>query len=116
MLGFAQAVALIPGVSRSGAMIVAGLFAQLPRQSVTSFTFMLAVPTMLSATLYDVLKSGIVFSDVVSTPFVVGFLAAFTVAFVSIRFILLLVNRYGFVPFAWYRIVLGVGIALFLYL
>ena len=116
MLGLAQTVALVPGVSRSGAMIVAGLFAKLPRQSVTSFTFMLAVPTMLSATTYDLLKSDFAFSDAFSLPFVVGFLAAFVVALISIRFILILVRRYGFVPFAWYRIVLGVCIGLFLYL
>lgn len=115
ILGLAQTLALVPGVSRSGAMIVTGLFAKLPRQAVTSFTFMLAVPTMLSATGYDVLKSDLAFNDILSISFIVGFLAAFVVAFVSIRFILLLVSRYGFVPFAWYRIALGLSISLFLY-
>lgn len=115
ILGLAQTFALIPGVSRSGAMIVTGLFSKLPRQAVTSFTFMLAVPTMLSATVYDVLKSDVVFSDIVSTPFVVGFLTAFIVALISIRLILFLVGRYGFKPFAWYRIGLGLCIALLVY-
>lgn len=115
ILGLVQTIALVPGVSRSGAMIVTGLFAKLPRQALTSFTFMLAVPTMLSATAYDVLKSDLIFGDIISLSFVVGFFTAFLVALISIRFVLVLVSRYGFVPFAWYRIILGLSIGLFLY-
>jgi len=115
MLGFIQTLAFVPGVSRSGAMIVAGLFAKLPRQALTSFTFMLAVPTMLSATAYDVLKSDLILSEIPSVSFVVGFFTAFLVALISIRFVLVLVSRYGFTPFAWYRIILGLCIGLFLY-
>lgn len=116
ILGCAQTIALVPGVSRSAAMIVTGLFARLPRQAVTSFTFILAVPTMFSATVYDVYKSHIPIESILSVSFMTGFITAFLVAFMSIRFMLFLVRTYTFVPFAWYRIFLGLLIALFVYL
>ncbi|MFZ2151984.1 MAG: undecaprenyl-diphosphate phosphatase [Minisyncoccia bacterium] len=116
ILGCAQTLALIPGVSRSAAMVVTGLFSGLPRQAVTSFTFILAVPTMFSATLYDVYKSGVAFSALITPSFIVGLVTAFAVALVSIRFMLFLVGKYTFVPFAWYRIVLGLTIAFLVYL
>ena len=116
ILGCAQIIALVPGVSRSAAMIVTGLFARFPRSAVTSFTFILAVPTMFSATVYDVYKSHIPLESILSIPFVTGFVTAFLIALVSIRLMLFLVRTYTFVPFAWYRIFLGLSIALFVYL
>ena len=116
VLGCAQTIALVPGVSRSAAMIVTGLFARFPRQAVTSFTFILAVPTMFSATVYDVYKTHIPIESIFSVSFTTGFITAFLVAVVSIRFMLFLVRTYTFVPFAWYRIFLGLSVALFVYL
>jgi undecaprenyl-diphosphatase len=116
ILGCAQTVALVPGVSRSAAMIVTGLFARFPRGAVTTFTFVLAVPTMFSATAYDAYKSHIPAEAILSIPFITGFVTAFFVALVSIRLMLFLVRTYTFVPFAWYRIFLGLCIALFVYL
>ncbi len=116
-LGCAQTLALVPGVSRSASMIVAGLFAGLPRNSLSSFTFILAVPTMFAATTYDVYKNvELVKHDVFSVSFFVGFTVAFLAAFLSIRFMLYVVRRYTFVPFGWYRVILGLGIILFLYI
>ncbi len=115
ILGCAQTIALIPGVSRSAAMIVTGLFARFPRSAVTSFTFVLAVPTMFSATVYDIYKSHVPFESILSTSFVTGFVTAFFIALVSIRLMLFLVRTYTFVPFAWYRIFLGLCIALLVY-
>lgn len=115
-LGCAQTIALIPGVSRSAAMIVTGLFAGFPRQAVTSFTFILAVPTMFSATVYDIYKAHVSFEAILNPSFVTGFLSAFLVALVSMQLMLFLVRTYTFVPFAWYRIFLGLSIVLFVYL
>lgn len=115
ILGCAQVLALIPGTSRSAAMIVTGLFTHLPRGAVTSFTFILAVPTMFSATIYDVYKSHVPFDALLTPSFAVGFFVAFFVALVSIRLMLFLVRTYTFVPFAWYRIFLGLVVALFVY-
>lgn len=115
MLGFSQVLAMVPGVSRSGAMIVTGLFAKLDRKAITSFTFVLAIPTMMSATLYDVYKSHLSFNAIFSDTFIIGFVTACIVAFASIRTMLFLVNKYTFTPFAWYRIILGSLIAVFVY-
>lgn len=115
LLGCAQTLALVPGVSRSAAMIATGLFANFPRRAVTSFTFILAVPTMFSATLYDIYKTQTPITALLTPSFCFGFITAFFVALFSIRFMLFLVQKYTFTPFAWYRIVLGISIALFLY-
>lgn len=116
ILGCAQVFALVPGVSRSASMIVTGLFANFPRRAVMSFTFILAVPTMFSATLYDVYKTQIPITALLTPSFCLGFITAFFVALFSIRFMLFLVQKYTFTPFAWYRIVLGISIGLFLYI
>lgn len=116
VLGFAQTLALIPGVSRSAAMVVTGLFSHFPRQALTSFTFVLAVPTMFSATLYDIHKTSIPLSDIVTRPFIIGLTISFLTALLSIQFMLYLVRTYTFIPFAWYRIFLGVGIGLLVYM
>lgn len=116
LLGCAQVFALMPGVSRSASMIVTGLFANFPRRAVTSFTFILAVPTMFSASLYDVYKTQIPITALLTPSFCLGFITAFFVALFSIRFMLFLVQKYTFTPFAWYRIVLGISIGLFLYI
>lgn len=116
LLGCAQILALVPGVSRSAAMVVTGLFSRFPRQAVTSFTFILAVPTMFSATLYDIYKTHTSITSLLTPSFYIGFFTAFFVALFSIRFMLFLVKKYTFVPFAWYRIALGLSIGFLVYI
>ena len=111
-LGLAQTLAFVPGTSRSAAMIVTGLFSGFSRVSVSQFTFILAVPTMTIATLYDFYKNIHIIDSIISLPFVIGFLVAFIVAFFSIRFMLYVVRTYTFTPFGWYRIILGASLAI----
>lgn len=107
-IGFAQAVAMIPGTSRSGATIMGSLLLKVDRKTATEFSFFLAIPTMLSATLYDIYKNLDVLSfdnvPVIATGFITAFLCALLVVQTVIRFI----STHGFAPFAYYRIALGV--------
>ncbi|MFZ5534509.1 MAG: undecaprenyl-diphosphate phosphatase [Pseudomonadota bacterium] len=107
-VGLAQTVALIPGVSRSGATIIGGLWFGLSRRAATEFSFFLAIPTMFAATLYDLYKHGGLLSIEDLGPFTVGFLAAFASAFIAVRALLRYIQNHDFTLFAWYRIVFGV--------
>ncbi len=106
-IGFAQALALIPGTSRSGATIIGALFFGLSRKAATEFSFFLAIPTMFAATFYDVYKHRALlhFDDL--GMFAVGFVAAFASAFLAVRGLLRYISRHDFSAFAWYRIVFG---------
>ncbi len=107
-VGFAQAVAMIPGTSRSGATIIGGMLFGLSRQTATQFSFFLAIPTMFAATVYDLYKNRelLVMDDL--ALFGVGFFAAFIAALLTVKALLSFVTRHSFVPFAYYRIVFGV--------
>ena len=107
-LGFAQACALIPGTSRSGATIIGGLFCGLSRRAATEFSFFLAVPTLTAATLYQLWKERhlLAFDDL--GLWVVGFISAFVSAFLCVRWLLRYIMTHDFTIFAWYRIVFGV--------
>lgn len=113
LLGLAQALAIIPGVSRSGATVVAGRFAGLSRAAAVEFSFLLAVPTILAAGLYDLWKSAPGFAPGDTGLFVVGFLASFVVALGAIRWLLRYVTTHDFRLFGWYRIILGIILLLF---
>ena len=110
-IGLAQAVALIPGTSRAGATIIGGLFFGLSRKAATEFSFFLAVPTLLAAGGYDLIKHRALFAWSDLGPFSVGLVVSFGSAFMCIRWLLRYVMRHDFTPFAWYRIVFG-GIVL----
>jgi undecaprenyl-diphosphatase len=110
-VGLVQCLAMIPGVSRSGATIMGGLSLGVERRTAAEFSFFLAVPTMLGATTLELVKhrdtlmagaSGIGFGAVA-----VGFLVSFLVALVVVRAFVHYISRHGFAPFAWYRIVVG---------
>jgi undecaprenyl-diphosphatase len=108
-VGVIQVLSIVfPGVSRSGATIMGGLALGLSRRAATEFSFFLAVPAMLGA---SILKVGGVL-DVLAPAdlptFGVGFVVSFLAALVAVRWLLALVSRRSFVPFAWYRIALGV--------
>lgn len=106
-VGFAQALAMIPGTSRSGATIIGGLFLGLSRKAAAEFSFLLAIPTMFAATAYDLYKNWQLF-DLNDVPlFVVGGVAAFVSALIAVRTLIKFVSRHDYTVFAWYRIIFG---------
>jgi len=109
-IGFAQAFALIPGTSRSGATIIGGMLFGLSRQAATEFSFFLAIPTLFAATGYDLFKNRDLLSGGGLSMIAVGFVVAFVSAFFTIRALLRYVAHHDFVPFAWYRIAFGLVI------
>ncbi len=106
-IGLCQTVAMIPGVSRSGATIMGALLLGVDRKTATEFSFFLAVPTMTAATVYDVYKNRDVLTFDSYELIAVGFVAAFLAAMVVVRAAIAFISRHGFVPFAWYRIAIG---------
>jgi len=108
LVGLFQSIAIIPGVSRSAATIVGGLLVGLPRVSIVEFSFLLAVPTMVAATGYDLLKSAHTFTAADAELMAIGFIVSLLVAFASIKLLLGIVKRYNFIPFGVYRIVVAV--------
>jgi undecaprenyl-diphosphatase len=107
-VGFAQALAMIPGTSRSGATIIGGLFFGLSRKTATEFSFFLAIPTMFAATLYDVYKHRDLFSVADLPLFAVGGAVSFVSAFLCVRWLLRYISSHDFTAFAWYRIAFGI--------
>ncbi|WP_313951665.1 undecaprenyl-diphosphate phosphatase [Accumulibacter sp.] len=109
-LGCAQALALIPGTSRSGATIIGGLLFGLSRRAATEFSFFLAIPTLIGATIYQLYKERALLSLDDLGMWVVGFVAAFISAFWAVRGLLRYISSHDFSIFAWYRIAFGIGI------
>jgi undecaprenyl-diphosphatase len=107
-IGLAQAVAVIPGVSRSGATIVGGLLMRLDRAAAAEFSFFLAMPTMTGAFVHDLWKVRGDLAPERAAEIAIGFAAAFIAAAVVVKPFLRYVGRSGFAPFAWYRIAAGV--------
>jgi undecaprenyl-diphosphatase len=107
-VGFAQALAMIPGTSRSGATIIGGLFFGLSRRAATEFSFFLAIPTMFAATFYDVYKNRDLFSIDDLALFAVGGTVSFISAFIAVRGLIRFISRHDFTVFAWYRIAFGI--------
>jgi undecaprenyl-diphosphatase len=107
VIGFAQCLAMIPGVSRSGASIVGALLLGADKRSATEFSFFLAMPTMAGAFAYDLYKNyaGLTFADVQGIA--LGFVVAFIAGVVVVRYLLDFVSNHGFAPFAWWRILVG---------
>ena len=106
-VGCAQAFALIPGTSRSGATIIGGMLFGLSRKAATEFSFFLAVPTLIAAGAYDFYKNRALFHTDDIGLFAVGSLAAFASAFLCVRWLLRYIASHDFSAFAWYRIVFG---------
>ncbi len=107
LVGCAQAFALIPGTSRSGATIIGGMLFGLSRVAATEFSFFLAIPTLFAATGYSLWKDATLLSAQDLPAFGIGFVAAFVSAFACVRWLIRYVSHHDFVPFAWYRIVFG---------
>jgi undecaprenyl-diphosphatase len=107
-VGFAQAVAMIPGTSRSGATIMGGLIFGLSRKTAAEFSFFLAIPTMFAATFYDLYKNWALLRIEDLPVFAVGFIASFLAAMWAVKSFIKFISNHTFVVFAWYRIVFGV--------
>lgn len=112
VVGFAQCLAMVPGTSRSGATIISGMIAGIPRRAATEFSFFLAMPTMLAATVLSLYKYGNQLSSENLSAIVVGFIFAFLSALVLVRAILRFVSKFSYKPFAIYRIIFGAVVGL----
>ena len=112
-IGFAQSLALIPGVSRAGATILGGMVFGLNRQIATEFSFFLAIPIMFAATAYDLLKNWQLLSVSDIGMFTVGFITAFASALLVIKMLLKFVATHNFKVFAWYRIAFGALVVIY---
>jgi undecaprenyl-diphosphatase len=106
-IGLAQVLSLVPGVSRSGATIMGGYVLGLSRTAATEFSFFLAIPVMLAATLYDLTKSWSALTPADAPMFAVGFIVSFVSALIVVRAFLAYVSGHSFNAFAWYRIGFG---------
>ena len=116
-IGFFQCIAMIPGVSRSGATIVGGMTQKLSRKVAAEFSFFLAVPTMFAATgkkLFDFYKEGNTITPEQTNLLIIGNIIAFIVALLAIKSFIGYLNKHGFKMFGWYRIVAGLIIIILL--
>jgi undecaprenyl-diphosphatase len=106
-IGIAQAFALIPGTSRSGATIMGSMIFGLSRQVATEFSFFLAIPTLMGATIYSLYKERALLSAADLPLFTIGTVSAFISAFLCVRWLLRYISSHTFTVFAWYRIAFG---------
>lgn len=116
-IGFFQCIAMLPGVSRSGATIVGGMSQKLSRKVAAEFSFFLAVPTMFAATakkLYDFYKEGHTITHDQTNLLIIGNVVAFIVALLAIKSFIGYLNKHGFKVFGWYRIAAGLIIIILL--
>jgi undecaprenyl-diphosphatase len=112
-VGFAQCFSLIPGTSRSGATIMGGMLFGLSRAVATEFSFFLAIPIMVAAFGYEMLKNRAAFSAGDLGYIAIGFVVSFVFALVAVKALIRYVMRHDFGAFAWYRIVLGVAVLVY---
>ena len=115
-IGCCQVLAIIPGVSRSGATILGAELLGVDRRAATLFTFYLAVPTMLGASILELHHKAGELSRGQGLNIVIGFVVSFVVAFFVIRGFLQIVTKYGLKPFGWYRIAAGLALAVYLFI
>ena len=108
VIGLFQALAVIPGVSRSAATIIGGMCLGVSRKTIVEFSFLLAVPTMVAATAYDLLKTQADLTAKEWGVLAVGFIVAFAVAYLSVRFLMHYVQKHNLIPFGVYRVIAGV--------
>jgi len=109
-IGVCQALAIVPGVSRSGATIVGGMLMGLDRPAAAEFSFFLAMPTMMAAFAHSLLKARHQLTSERAAEIAVGLVMAFIASALVVKPFLAVVRRAGFAPFAWYRIALGLAV------
>lgn len=107
LIGIFQAIAMVPGVSRSAATIIGGLLLGLKRKTIVEFSFLLAVPTMLAAASFDLMKNAVAFSAGQFAFLSVGFITSFIVALAGIKFLLYFIKNNNFISFGIYRVILA---------
>jgi len=112
-IGLIQCFSMIPGVSRAAATIIGGVFNGLDKKQATEFSFLLAVPTMIAASGYDLLKTPISFTSHEVVLLATGFVVAFFTAWLAVKVFLKIVENYGFKYFGYYRILVGAIFLLF---
>lgn len=113
-IGLLQSLSMIPGVSRSGATIMGGLLVGMNRKDAAEFSFLLALPTMLAATGYDIYKNYALFSQGEWQNILVGFITSFIFAVIGIKALLRFITSHTFIPFGIYRIAVGILFLVFL--
>ena len=106
-LGAFQALSLIPGTSRSGATIIGGLLCGLSRKTAAEFSFFVAIPVLLSATVYELWKERAAIAQLDTAPLVLACVVSFVSALLAVKFLIRFVSRHSFAAFAWYRIIFG---------
>ncbi len=107
-IGLCQCLSMVPGTSRAAATIIGGVFNGLDKRQATEFSFLLAVPTMLAAGGYDLLKTDLAFTSEQLMLLGIGFIVAFASAWGAVKLFLTYVSTHGFTSFGWYRIGLGI--------
>ncbi|HZJ41473.1 MAG TPA: undecaprenyl-diphosphate phosphatase, partial [Patescibacteria group bacterium] len=116
LIGIFQALAVIPGVSRSAATIMGGLSLRISRKNIVEFSFLLALPTMLAATVFDLYKSPPAFSQNEIVVWIIGITVSFITALLGIKFFLKFIQKHDFAPFGWYRIIIGLIVIAYLFI
>ncbi len=114
LIGLCQALAIIPGISRSAATIVGGLALGLKRSTIVEFSFLLALPTMLAATGLDLVKSTWSFGRPEIMALSIGLVTAFITAWLSVKWLLRFIERHNFRSFGWYRLALSIIVIIYL--
>lgn len=116
LIGLSQCLAMVPGTSRSGATIMTGLLSGLDRKTAAAFSFLLAIPTMFAATVYDSYKNRVIFAENMDNIFIflIGGFVAFIVAILAIKVFLKFVSKFDYVPFGIYRIIVGLVFLVFI--
>jgi undecaprenyl-diphosphatase len=113
-IGLCQCISLIPGVSRSGATILGGELLGVERKAAAAFTFYLALPTMLGASVFELYKKHQALSSASEELIAIGFVVSFIVAYIVVKTFIAFVGRYGLKPFGWYRVAAGFALIAFL--
>jgi len=106
-LGLFQALALIPGTSRSGATIIGGLLSGFSRRTAAEFSFFVAIPLLLAATAYEIYKARAEIATADPAPLILSCIVSFISALLATKLLLRFVSKHSFAAFAWYRIVFG---------
>ncbi len=114
LIGLCQALAIIPGISRSAATIVGGLALGLKRSTIVEFSFLLALPTMLAATGLDLVRSTWSFGRPEIIALSIGLVTAFITAWLSVKWLLRFIERHNFRSFGWYRLALAIIVVIYL--
>jgi len=113
-IGFCQCLAILPGVSRSGATILGAELLGVERKAAAAFTFYLAVPTMFGATVFELYKKHDALTSANTTLIAIGFVVSFVVAYGVVKTFIAFIGRYGLKPFGWYRIASGLALIAYL--